>query len=484
MAIHLSLLPNSDVLFWEDAGQTDEVRLFRPSTGSITTPALPGHDIFCAGHSYLADGKLFITGGHIDLNAATPAWTVLPPMAFARRQHDATLLPDGSVLVTGGTRSAGFNNAAGAVLETEIWNPSNQSWSTLAPMQVNRVYHSTALLLPDGRVLSAGGGSPPATGDHDHRDAEIYSPPYLFKGRRPLVTTAPLVVNHGETFSVETPDAASIQKVSLIRLPSATHAFDQNQRYVGLSFTRVQGGLLVVSPANPNLCPPGHYMLFLVNDRGVPSVAKIIQVQTAPAFSRPEPGTVLPGAEVTFEYSPGTEVLEYWLYLGNALGSADLFNSGSLGKNLSVRVTGLPTDGRTIFARLWYRRTDGWKFVDATYTARPRPDPVMTSPPPGSTLTGFSTTFQWTAGEQVGLYWLYVGNSPLTRDIFDSGPLTGTSVTATNLPADGRTLFVTLWFLRDGWLHREYTYKAAVLRDPEIIFPAGSTLSDTTVSFQ
>lgn len=152
-------------------------------------------------------------------------------------------------------------------------------WATLAPMRVPRVYHSTALLLPDGRVLSAGGGNGP--GGIDHPDAEVYSPPYLFKGPRPTIRSAPTSVGYGERFLIWTSQAASVARVTLVRLSSVTHSYNQNQRFNDLSATieRVSGGVHVRVPASRNECPPGHYMLFILDGAGVPSVARIIQIQ-------------------------------------------------------------------------------------------------------------------------------------------------------------------------------------------------------------
>jgi galactose oxidase-like protein/starch binding protein with CBM20 domain/Kelch motif protein len=245
-------------------------------------------------------GKIMIVGGSpspgaagdvapvasadiIDLNAANPTWQAAAPMRNARRMHTATVLPDGNVLVTGGTSAPGFNDASGAVLEPELWDPSTNRWTQLAPMSTRRIYHSIALLLPDARVLVAGGGLPFGTGsvpDTDHPDAQIYEPPYLFKGPRPEVTNAPGEITHGSTFTVETPDAARIAKVTLIRLGSVTHAYNHNQRALALEFTRGKSTLDITLPANRNLAPAGHYMLFLVDDRGVPSVAPIVHVTT------------------------------------------------------------------------------------------------------------------------------------------------------------------------------------------------------------
>lgn len=236
-------------------------------------------------------GKILIVGGGdpptataevIDLDAEMPAWRLVSPMADARRHHNAVLLPDGKVLVVGGTSSPGFNSAVEAVLEAEMWDPESELWSTVASMERARVYHSVAILLPDGRVLAGGGGRPGPVGDVEQRNFEIYSPPYLFSGIRPSVTLAPQAVTYGQTFFVETPDVASIAEVNWIRLPSVTHAFDQNQRLNRLSFTQVVGGLQVAAPVDPRVAPPGHYMLFILNAAGVPSVASIIQIAQCP----------------------------------------------------------------------------------------------------------------------------------------------------------------------------------------------------------
>jgi fibronectin type 3 domain-containing protein len=147
----------------------------------------------------------------------------------------------------------------------------------MAPMQTSRLYHSTALLLPDARVLVAGGGALPGSAI-DQDSAEVYSPPYLFKGARPSITSAPTTVQYTSTFQVGTPDAARIASVGLVRTPAVTHAFDQNQRYVPLTFTATAGALNVKAPANGNIAPPGYYMLFVVDTNGVPSVASFVRL--------------------------------------------------------------------------------------------------------------------------------------------------------------------------------------------------------------
>jgi hypothetical protein len=236
------------------------------------------------GSAVFFDGKILVAGGDgsttgpatntaeiIDLNASNPSWSFTSSMAIARRQHNLTLLPDGKVLVSGGSGGFGFDNANSPVYAAEMWDPSTGKWTTMDSVTAYRGYHSTALLLPDGRVLSAGGEQTGAS-------AEIYSPPYLFKGARPTITSAPSSVKYGQTFSVPTPDAASITQVTWIRLGSVTHSFDQEQRLSHLQFAQASGALNITAPANAIIAPPGYYMLFLVNGSGIPSVAKIIQI--------------------------------------------------------------------------------------------------------------------------------------------------------------------------------------------------------------
>jgi len=244
----------------------------------------------------LADGRVLLVGGVqtpptataelLDPAAPSPAWAFTGAMSFPRRQLNATLLPDGTVLATGGTGAFGFNDPAGEVLSAEVYDPASGEWSLLAAGAVRRIYHSTAVLLPDARVLVAGGGHPPGPGgDASHYDHEIYSPPYLFRGPRPVLAAAPARAYYGEPFTVATPDPGAVADVTWLRPASVTHAFNMNQRINRLAFTPVAGGLEITPPANPAACPPGHYMLFLLDGQGVPSEAKFVQVLPRTAFA-------------------------------------------------------------------------------------------------------------------------------------------------------------------------------------------------------
>jgi hypothetical protein len=219
------------------------------------------------------------TAETINLDNASPAWQYTSPMTYPRQYLNSTLLPDGKVLVTGGTGASSDVLDSQAVLAAEMWDPTTGQWTTMASMNHARLYHSTAALLPDGRVLSGGTTATGVPGN----DADFYSPPYLFKGARPTITGAPASVGYGQTFVVQTPDASSITHVNWLSLPAVTHAFNENQRMNRLSFTIASGSLNVTAPSSANLCPPGFYMLFALDSQGVPSVAKMVQIGTSPA---------------------------------------------------------------------------------------------------------------------------------------------------------------------------------------------------------
>jgi len=217
----------------------------------------------------------------IDLSAASPQWVDGPPMAKARIQLNATLLPNGKVLVSGGSEVD--EQGGTAVKEAQLYDPQSNSFSSAGFMEFPRLYHSNALLLPDARVAALGGN--PLRKVYQP-EIEIYSPAYLFNSdgslaRRPTIAgvTAP---SYGGRFIVKTPDARDIKSVVLIRAGAVTHAFDMDQRLVELSFTAQAGELVATAPANGNLAPPGYYLLFILSSKGVPSEARFVQLLNKP----------------------------------------------------------------------------------------------------------------------------------------------------------------------------------------------------------
>ncbi len=216
----------------------------------------------------------------IDLSAPIPTWQALPNKPGPDTNYqDVALLPNGHVFVIGGGGSEAF------------YDPVSNAWTASAPMVVNRIYHSTCVLMPDGRVTTSGGtnsapySGPGAFGESAHM--EMYSPPYLFNGARPVITSAPTTAVYGDNINVPyTSTGGSISKVALHRPGTQTHHFSYNMIGVPLSYTDSGSALTVSIPSNPNLIPPGYYLLFILSNNSgveVPSVAKWIKISgTAP----------------------------------------------------------------------------------------------------------------------------------------------------------------------------------------------------------
>jgi Domain of unknown function (DUF1929)/Divergent InlB B-repeat domain/Galactose oxidase, central domain len=278
------LLPNGHVLV---PGQQAMTKELDPATDQWSSVAPMIYGARNAGGVVLLPGLQRvltsggITGGKsvtssseiLDLSATSPHWVSTGSMATARMHHNMVLLPDGTVLAVGGGQDGHF----GSPVETsELYDPSTGTWRTMAAQLAPRSYHSTALLLPDGRVISAGSNS----GSSYEATEEIYSPPYLFKGPRPTITSAPDTIGYAGGFDVQTPDADEISRVALMRLGATTHGWDTNQRYVDLDFTSDGGVLHISGPSDTAEAPPGYYMLFILDANGIPSVAPIMALST------------------------------------------------------------------------------------------------------------------------------------------------------------------------------------------------------------
>jgi FtsP/CotA-like multicopper oxidase with cupredoxin domain len=208
----------------------------------------------------------------VDLSGETLSYMPTDPLHHPRTHLNAVILPDRTVFVTGG----GSVSEAGAVLEAEIYDPSTGRWTLAATARVPRFYHSVAVLLPDGRVVTA--GSNPNRGDDELR-LELYHPPYLFRGPRPLIDDSPEQIRYGGRFSVRTPQARHLQWVQITRPMATTHSCDSEQRLVDLPFT-VHGlcELEIEVPNDPNLAPPGWYLLTIVDHHRIPSVARWVHL--------------------------------------------------------------------------------------------------------------------------------------------------------------------------------------------------------------
>lgn len=202
----------------------------------------------------------------VDLNGANPdnppGWIVAGNMHRARRNHNLVILPDGKVLAVGGNTHDYFT---GPVFEAEIFDPASGTWSLQPPSDPGepRGYHSTALLLRDGRVVSAGGDG--------RATAQIFKPPYITSGApRPSITGAPLFMQYAQPYTVsfDPNGAQNVNRTCLIKLGATTHGFDQDQRYIPLNVVTetAPGTLEIQAPPNANIAPPGFYMLFILNE--------------------------------------------------------------------------------------------------------------------------------------------------------------------------------------------------------------------------
>jgi hypothetical protein len=244
------------------------------------------------------------------------AWTAGAAMNVARSHLNTVQLPDLSMVSIGGGLGSKQGDqyavsATGAERRVDLYSPATNSWHLGAAQVEARAYHSTALLLPDATVVSAGddfNGAPTAANPTgagtgvDSDTAEVYEPPYLFNAdgshaARPTISSAPDFVAWGQRFDVGTPNA-DVSKAVLVAPGATTHANDMSQRVVPLAFAKEPGGVKLTAPPAPNnsadVALPGYYMLFLLNDRGVPSVARWMSLSWNPVPKRTAPVWPLP----------------------------------------------------------------------------------------------------------------------------------------------------------------------------------------------
>lgn len=210
----------------------------------------------------------------VNLSASSPTYTVAASLNYARMHHNAVILPDRTVFVCNGSQAG--ENVSQSNLPAEIYNPATNTWRVVETPNVSgRVYHSVVLLLPDGRVVAAGGN--PDRGIEERR-LEIYSPAYMSQ-TRPVIQSAPQTVGYGGGITIQTPQAGNIKWVSLIRPMATTHSCDTEQRLVDVPInSRTSTALTVTVTSNRSIAPPGYYMLFITDNNNIPSVARWIQV--------------------------------------------------------------------------------------------------------------------------------------------------------------------------------------------------------------
>ena len=431
----LHVLPNGTVFY---SGPTINSSIFNPSTNtwsvkvattnyknprtygsSVLLPLTPANNyspkimIFGGGNPATATTEL------IDLSSPTPTWQWGPNMSAPRIEMNAVMLPTGKILALGG--SAKDENPNTASFTADLYDPATNSFSSAGSNAFPRLYHSNGMLLPDATVAVTGGN--PVRGSFEPH-IEIYKPAYLFTtdslgnvipATRPSIAASPASVGYGSSFSIQTPDAASISSVVLIRASAVTHAFDMDQRLVGLSFSldTSNTSLTAIGPPTSSIAPPGYYLLFLVNSAGVPSVANFVQVLGPPDFSlavTPAAKTANDGAAVTYT----TNVSPSWNYAGQ----------------VSLSVAGLPAGAVGTFSPL----TAGTSTLTITKTN----NAAAVSYP--LTITATDGTITHTASATLNLNSFSLSASPTSQILAKSS---STPITITVTPAGSFSSVVT-----------------------------------------
>jgi len=362
----ISLLPNGTVFYSGQGSGGSNVKssIFNPVDGVWTDSAtVTGNRTY--GSSVLlpllpptyAPRVMNFGGGSaatpsteiIDLSAASPSWTPGPDMSTGRIQMNAILLPNGNVLAEGGSVNNEAPDTPGKA--ADLYDPVTNSMRSAGSAAYSRLYHSTALLLPDATVMSM--GSNPGPRGSYLPAIEIYTPPYLFDSADRLITTgrpsvtgiapASAVLGYGSSFSVDFTSASPIASAVLVRPGSVTHAFDMEQRLIGLCGASPQppcnaagSTLALTTPPSGNIAPPGYYMLFLIDSAGVPSKARFVQLtlySTAPPsalISSPANDITVP-AGGTVSFATGSPAAQYsWVFPGGSPGTSTAQNPGNV----------------------------------------------------------------------------------------------------------------------------------------------------------
>ena len=364
------------------------------------------------GHAIYNVGKMLVAGGGpstntarlIDFNGSTPQVSTTASMAFGRRQFNLTDLADGTVLATGGNSSgASLVDLNNGVYAAEQWNPATGQWRTLASESVTRQYHSTALLLPDGRVLSSGGGicGTCDTVGYLAKNAQVFSPPYLFQADgtlapRPTIDSAPSTTFYGASMDISTGTPGSISKVALVRLGAVTHSNNMEQRYIPLTFTAGASSLTATAPANANIAPPGFYMLFIIDANGVPSVASMVTLQ---GNSLPTVALTQPANGATFTAPATVNLAATAADSDGSVTKVEFFNGTTkLGEDTTAPYTFTWSGVGAGSYSLTARATDDLGGVTTSLASgitvnNPAPPPPPPPPPPPNTPPTVSITY-------------------------------------------------------------------------------------------
>ena len=354
-------------------------------------------------------GKILAVGGKgdsnndtviIDLNSGNPSVrSVSKPSESGRIWSDTIVLPNGHVMIVGGSKSD--NKIDGVADNPEIWDPATEKWTKMKSSDTPRLYHSTAMLLKDGRILVAGGGAP---GPLVNTNAEIYTPPYLYNSSgslasRPTISSAPDEAPYNSDVSVSHPSSNAISRVTLVKTGAVTHSFNMEQRFLELDFDDTSTGVSVKMPSSANLAPPGYYLLHLIDNQGVPSKAHIIRLSsTAVLDTDPFPVGNADSATSTSGNAITIDVLANDIGSGKVLVTPNAWsmNGGSVSLT-SNKIRYQPKSGYNGQDKIWYTFTDrlgrtSWGEVTITVSGNAEANPFPTAYPDYGYATGSTIT--------------------------------------------------------------------------------------------
>jgi YVTN family beta-propeller protein len=471
------IAPDGRVFGYDSAGRMYYVN--PTGTGSFTSvgqfsASYTGSD---ASAAMFRPGRILQFGGAsngaavIDITSGTPTVTATQSMSTQRRLVNAAILPNGRVLATGG--SSVWNELTNVNNSAEIWDPTTGTWMVGPSGQRARLYHSISLLLPDGRVLVGGGGAP---GPQNNLNVEIYNPPYLYdaSGQRAVqarFTSAPANIDIGETFFADFTDANDISRVTMVKAASVTHSWNMEQRFIELTFTRSGSQLRVQAPTRAADAPPGFWLLFALNENGVPSNARLVKINVAsnwnpaitPTLANPGNQSTIVGAAASIQLvasDPNGDALGYGasgLPPGVTINASTGLINGTPSTAGNYNVVVAASDGLNSASQSFV-----WSVTD------PAPLQVVPPPQPAAALAGSTVTY--TAGATNGV------NAQFRWQFDDGGAATDwtSDPTATHVFTQAGIHYVTVTVRDDRGMQSSQTFVQTIHLPLTALKPAAS----------
>ena len=482
----------------EDNGTTEEAHCYKPSGtyGVDSTDVITTATIITGGTGY----------------TSAPTCTVAGPTNNA-----AYLSPTGTTLYSGGSQAT-CTATVSSSSTTAVWTANIESTSA-AGFSIE-IFSPTGAVLCGPYTLSGSSTTTIASGLNTSL-AGCSSVTSSVSSHTVTITSktagyaGDFIVGFGSNNYYEGEEEVLLTQTTIGQGPNYVNAISVTSGGVGyqpetpITLTGGGGsGAIAVANTSPGTASSSYQPTYgaapgydLATGLGTPNAAYLLgqcnwSGSTTPAVYNPTPGSTLTGTTATFGWCIQPGATAYWLDVGSTAGGNNYLQSGSLSPTTFAQtVSGLPSNGSTIYVTWWYYVNGAWSYTAYQYTAYGADGEIatMSSPTPSSTLTGSSQLFTWNAGTRSTAYQIDAGSTSGGNQYFQSGNLgTSTSETVTNLPTNGSTIYITLWSLLNGnWVYNEYQYTAtgyastsggaiATLTYPT---PNGTTLTGSSVTF-